>query len=382
MRPRPRRKSPSLQAGLGATLRAMLRAPGLLSLAFLLGAACGGNPATAPATTASPPGIAGPAMPAQAPYAASTTTARAPKAPVPLEEYFKIRRISSRAGVLLSFSHDEKLVAYLSDEGGRTDVWVQAVAGGPATQVTHVKGFVTSLGFSPTADLLVYGSDVGGDELPHLLLTDSKGSAPRDITADLPAGRRADLLEWADDGKSFLFLSSARDERYLDVCEYDVASGRITRLWEASGKLSLSGHSRDHRRFIITEQLSDADNNLYLVERATPTRQKLLTPHQGSVRFTPSDFSRDAKTLYYVTDEKREFFGLHALDLASGKSTMVAQPEGDVEGGGFSHTWKYVLFTVNADGQDQVELRDARTQKAQPLPAPPPGGAWVPLTWS
>src|SRR5256885_1491135 len=46
----------------------------------------------------------------------------APKAPVPLEEYFKIRRVGSRSGILLSFSHDEQLVAYLSDEGGRTDV--------------------------------------------------------------------------------------------------------------------------------------------------------------------------------------------------------------------------------------------------------------------
>src|SRR5262249_35436331 len=100
--------------------------------------------------------------------------ARAPKAPVPLEEYFKIRRIGSRGGVLLSFSHDEKLVAYLSDEGGRSDIWVQPVAGGPARQITHVKGFIQSMAFSPTADQLVFASDVGGDELPHLFLTDSK----------------------------------------------------------------------------------------------------------------------------------------------------------------------------------------------------------------
>src|SRR5204863_3122412 len=33
--------------------------------------------------------------------------AHAPKAPVPLEEYFKIRRIGSRSGILLSFSYDE-----------------------------------------------------------------------------------------------------------------------------------------------------------------------------------------------------------------------------------------------------------------------------------
>jgi hypothetical protein len=56
----------------------------------------------------------------------------------------KTRRVGSRAGILLSFSRDERLVAYLSDEGGRTDVWVQPVAGGTARQLTHVAGFVHS----------------------------------------------------------------------------------------------------------------------------------------------------------------------------------------------------------------------------------------------
>jgi hypothetical protein len=34
----------------------------------------------------------------------------APKAPILIEEYFKIRRVGSRSGILLSFSYDEKLV--------------------------------------------------------------------------------------------------------------------------------------------------------------------------------------------------------------------------------------------------------------------------------
>src|SRR5579859_4283793 len=99
--------------------------------------------------------------------------AHAPKAPVPLEEYFKIRRIGSRSGILLSFSHDEKLVAYLSDESGRTEIWVQPIGeangkpasidGGNARQLTHVKGFVQGLAFSPTADVLAFTSDTGGD---------------------------------------------------------------------------------------------------------------------------------------------------------------------------------------------------------------------------
>ena len=112
------------------------------------------------------------------------------------------------------------------DQGGRTDVWVQPVEGGPATQLTHVTGFIQSLAFSPTEDRLIYGSDTGGDELPHLYLTDSKGTAPRDLNASSPPGRRHQFVDWAGDGRSFLYLSSDRDEKALDLVEYELGSGR------------------------------------------------------------------------------------------------------------------------------------------------------------
>src|SRR5512133_2504978 len=44
----------------------------------------------------------------------------APTSPVPLAEYFKIRRIGGG-----SFNFDESLIAYLSDEGGRMDIWIR-----------------------------------------------------------------------------------------------------------------------------------------------------------------------------------------------------------------------------------------------------------------
>jgi dipeptidyl aminopeptidase/acylaminoacyl peptidase len=352
-----------------------------------LAAACGGSPSqpaagsTTPAPAEATPSPAA-AQPAAEPAAAPVASGRAPKAPIPLEEYVNIRRVGSRSGILLSFSHDEKLVAYLSDEGGRTDVWVQPVAGGAGKQITHVKGFVQGLGFSPTRDQLIYTTDTGGDELPHVFLTDSTGASPKDITADMPAGRRADFLEWGADGKTLLFQSSARDERYVDLYEYDVASGKAQRLWDASGKLSLAAVSRDHRRFIINETLSDTDSNLYLAERGAKAKPVLLTPHRGDVAYTPADLSPDGKTLYFLSDEGREFAGLMAMNLADRSVKPVAQPDWDIDGAKFSDGGKYFYVVTNADGQAQLEFRDAKSRAAVALPAPPPGGTWIPLASS
>ena len=335
-----------------------------------LGACAGGAPpAAVPAASV---------VPAPEP---SAQVKRAPQAPVPLEEYFKIRRIGSRGGVLLSFSYDEQLVAYLSDESGRTEAWVQPVAGGQGWQITKADGFVHTLAFSPASDHLIYEADVGGNELPHLYLTNAKGTDTRDLTPGLPAESRTTFLEWADDGKTFIYLSSERDPKYLDLYEYDVAKNKATRLWQSSGKLAIANGSRDHKRFIVAETNSDADNNLYLLERGS-TRLTLLTPHTDEVLHTPHAVSKDGKTLYYSSDAEGEFTALYALDLAKKTNKPMLKAEWDVSHAGFSHSFKYFFTSVNQDGSDTLQVTEPATQKQVSLPAPPPGAGWVPLAWS
>jgi dipeptidyl aminopeptidase/acylaminoacyl peptidase len=313
---------------------------------------------------------------------AKPSTAPAPaaagRAPVPLEEYYKIRRYG---GTNMSFSHDEKLVAFGSDQGGRIDLWVRPVEGGEPRQITHVEGFLGSFAFSPTEDVLAYEADVGGDELPHLFLTDSKGTAPRDLTADYPKGRRTQFLDWARDGKSFVYLSNLRDEKLLDLCEYHLATGRSQILWLASGALALANADRAHNRFAIIETLSDANSNLWLFERGDE-QPRLLTPHQGDVLYTPQDFTADGRGLLYTSDEGGEFSALYAMDLATRKPTALLQPKWDVDAAADSTGHRYRYETVNADGTEELALQDLSTGKEVPVPRPPVPGGWLPAAFS
>ena len=320
-----------------------------------------------------------PAAPAPAPEAVAAEPAApaAPKAPVPLETYFQIERVGGS-----TFSHDEALVAYVSDEGGRLDVWVQPVAGGQARQLTHVTGFVHSLEFSPTEDVLMYEADDKGDELPHLFLTDSKGTTPRDLVADLPEGARTRFVEWAEDGKTFLYLSSRRDPKYMDLCEYTLATGETEVLWESSGKLAFSKASRDQRRFVVEETISDKDSNLYLLERGRKA-PALLTKHEGDVLYWAATFSPDGTTLYYTSDEGREFAALYAMDLAKRRSEQVLAVEWDVEDAGFSKGWRYFYVLVNEDGTPKLTLTEGGPGgKPVALPEMPGKGALVPFRFS
>ena len=98
--------------------------------------------------------------------------------------------------------------------------------------------------------------------------------------------------------------------------------------------------------------------------------------------YSPTDVSRDGKTFYYTSDDGREFAALLGMKLAKRTSTPVAQADWDIGPAGFTHAWRYFYIMTNVDGQKQLELRDAKTQKPVALPDPPPGGSWVPLASS
>jgi dipeptidyl aminopeptidase/acylaminoacyl peptidase len=295
---------------------------------------------------------------------------------VALEEYFKIRRVGGA-----SFSFDEKMVAFVSDQGGREDLWVKPVAGGEARQVTHVQGFVHSFAFSPKADVLIYESDVGGSELAHLYMTDSSGKEPVDLCADYPPTARSIFVGWAENGKTFLYLSTKRDPSLMDLMEYDLASKKSKTLWEASGATAFELASRDQKRFLLMETLSDVNSNMYLLERGKK-KPVLLTSHKGDVLYGPAAVSKDNRTLYYTSDEGGEFTSLHAMELKTKKSKQVLAADWDVEGADFSETFKYFYTVTNEDGASKIALTDTKTQAKVALPDLGGPGALVPLRFS
>ena len=345
-----------------------MRRPWFALIALALAACDDASPPEAPPQpSATPPTV----------VTAAPPVVHAPKAPVAIEEYFKVRRLGAA-----KLTFDEKVVVLQSDAGGRPDLWVMPVTGGPARQITHLDGVLHSFALSPVADQLVFEADHGGDELPHLYLTNAAGDAPKDLVADYPAGRRTDFIEWSDDGKKLYFTSSPRDEKYVDLVEYDVHKGKAETLWKASGKLELGDIARDGKRWIVSETLSDADQNLYLVERGKPDTLALLTPHRGEVLYSAWGFTKDDKQIYVTSDEGGEFSALYAMDLAKKTVSEVLKPSWDVEAAGFSRTFKYRWTWTNVDGTRKLVLLDAKSGREVALPPPPAGAGWWPSAFS
>jgi dipeptidyl aminopeptidase/acylaminoacyl peptidase len=295
---------------------------------------------------------------------------------VPLADYLAIRR--TQGG---SFSHDGKRLAYLSDEGGRLDVWVQPVAGGKPVQVTHVAGVLHAFAFSPVSDDLLYEADAGGNDETRLYLTDAAGRAPRELVPGLPAGARAGYLAWARDGRSFLYITNLPGQDFTEIHQRELASGSTETLWKSPANLSFSLASPDLRRAVFQEVLSDVDFNLYLFERGA-AEPVPLTPHEGAVAFTPTAFSPDGGTLYYTSTAEGEYTALYAMDLKTRASRLVHRRDWDVDTGEVSRGGRYLVTVTNADGTPEVELEELATGRTVPLPHPALGGAFVPVAFS
>lgn len=294
-----------------------------------------------------------------------------------LEEYFSIRRV----GRSTSFSHDETMVAYLSDEGGRFDVYVQPTSGGLGRRITRVDGRIHSFAFSPTADVLLFEADEGGDEKPRLYLTDSQGRSPRDLTPRFPKGSRIGFIAWAADGQSLLYITNLPGEAFTTIREFHLGTGRSESLWKSTNRLSFSMTSPDFQRFILQETLSDANSNLYLFDRSHP-EPVLLTPHEKESAYTPTGFSPDGKTLYYTATGEGEFATLHSMELSGRKAGLVLGREWDVRTGYSSTTGLYFVTVTNVDGVSEVRIRNTSDGKNVLLPEPPPGGVLVPSGFS
>src|SRR5438477_2312307 len=216
-----------------------------------------------------------------------------------IEQFMSTTRIGGS-----SFSADEKSILFHSNKSGIFNVYSMPVSGGEAKQLTNsTKESTYAVSYFPHDTRFLYRYDKGGNENEHLYLKELDGTE-RDLT---PGDKtKANFLNWSHDRKSFFFSTNARDARYFDIFEMNVADLMPALIYKDETGYDFGAISND-KQFIAFGKPggSTADSDVYLYITATK-EMKHLTPHEGDVANSPETFDPKSKYLYFLSNEGSE----------------------------------------------------------------------------
>lgn len=267
------------------------------------------------------------------------------------ERYLNIRSAGSPA-----LSPDGERVAFLTNITGTPQVWMIDAAGGWPHQLTFYEDRVDFISWSPDGTGMIFGKAKGGDENQQLYWMSPDGVEIKALTND--AKIRHNFGGWSHDGKKISYASNKRDRNFFDVYVMEVGTGREELVYQQDGSNGAVAWSFDDKQIIVShgnEQLS-LDNDLYHVDLSTKQATH-LTPHEGSAQFGNVRFAPDGHSIFFGTNDKREFYSLAQMDLATKRVQVIDNTEWDLSSMEMSPGGGMLAYTINRDGFTELYLR-------------------------
>jgi dipeptidyl aminopeptidase/acylaminoacyl peptidase len=291
------------------------------------------------------------------------------------ESYLNMRSASGA-----SFSPDGQRLIFLSDITGVAEVWsvpVDIDAPLPAwpEQLTFRGERASSAAYSPTSETILVAGDAGGNEHQQFWLVQAEGGAMTPLT------NAPDLIHdfggWSPDGTKITFASNARDARFFDIYEQDIAGGAPRLVLRQDGTNHSVRYAPDGRSILVSRVESNIRNQLLLVDLASGEARP-LTPElgEGPASHESAAWSADGRGLYLLSDRNRNFLSLAWLDLATTELTYLREADWDVEGLAVGADGTRLALVTNEDGTSRLEIFDVASgwaeRRSLPVPELPP----------
>ncbi|WP_165357198.1 S9 family peptidase [Sphingosinicella sp. CPCC 101087] len=268
-----------------------------------------------------------------------------------------------------SFSPNSRKLIVTSNRTGIANIYVMPATGGEMRPLTSsTVETVSSLGYFPHDERILFSSDQGGNERAHIYVRETDGTV-RDTT---PGERHvARFVDWAHDGRSFFVQMNDRDPRFFDLHEISTDGYRSERIFENDRAYQIRAVSPDRRYVALSRIVDNQTKHCYVYDRQAQQLRQLT--EDGPVACEPQAFAATGHTLFYTTDDGGEFTFLVRQDLASGERSIVFRPERwDVSSAGFSRDNRYLLVSVNENARSRPYLFDAATLRPIPIENPAP----------
>ena len=223
-------------------------------------------------------------------------------------------------------SPDGKWLSWIAPRDGVMNVWVAPLdAPAKAKPLTNEKARPIRTAFwSPDSRMLLFINDKGGDENFLLYGVDVASGAQKNLTPFEKT--RVELVNMSRSVKDRILVGiNNRDPRWHDVYSLELASGKLTLVQQNDGYAGFIADENLKLR-IAQKSRSDGGTDYYRIAdgkpEATPMAEVGL---DDSLTTSPLGFTTDARTLYWQDSRGRNTAALIAQDVASGKTSVVAE---------------------------------------------------------
>jgi dipeptidyl aminopeptidase/acylaminoacyl peptidase len=223
-------------------------------------------------------------------------------------------------------SPDGKWLSWTAPRDGVLNVWVAPVdkpdAAKPLTDERERP--VRQYFWSPDSTQILFIQDKGGDE--NFLLYGVDVASGEQTTLTPFTKTRVELVGASQRHKDRILIGlNNRDAKWHDVYSLNLKTGKLTLLQRNNGYAGFIADD-DLKLRIASKTRDDGGTDYYRITNGVIEKKPFSSVElEDSLTTNPAGFTADGKTLYWIDSRARNTAALIAQDVASGKTTVLAE---------------------------------------------------------
>lgn len=215
---------------------------------------------------------------------------------------------------------------------------------------------------SPNGQKLLLATHEAGDEQYDIyLLEPDKGFKLSPLLVDRAV--RVESVAWAQNSQWFAFTSNARNKIDMDLYRYDLKTQKSELLTELKGTHYVTDVSEDGQWIAMTSFRSVLDSDVVLWNLKTKSLQVLgsgIDPKKNKETADPQTveesayFSRDSKTVFYLSDTPTGFRQLYSSRLDKPVVKLLTSESWEIEDYSLDPSKTKLVYVTNENGYGKL----------------------------
>jgi serine/threonine-protein kinase len=251
-------------------------------------------------------------------------------------------------------------IVYFALRGRNYDVYRRNFSTGADIRLTTHEATDMYPQVSPDGRRIVFVSNRDGDF--EVFVIDINGDNLRQVTSNAVVDR---IPSWSPDGRWIIFSSDTRGNGSHDLYQVRPDGSELTLIYSDGKRNSHPRWSADDRYIIFTGGLPE-DETTWEIMRLDRRSGEVIALTNNNHRDSSPTFTPDGRAILYTTRGDGGA-AIAQMSLDGEDSRIVYDGAGEEWGASYSADMRYILFTSNPTGADELYLYDLDLDDVQQL---------------